>query len=102
MIRSQILVFLPGLLNSNSIWSNRTQKTKRESLLLEFAIGQLSITMNMLVTVVDWLLLHLLIDATLHLPKLLTFPWEELQLDQLVQVKQRPLKILEELLVFKL
>jgi hypothetical protein len=75
---------------------------KRELLLLEFAIGLLTTTMSMLVTAVDWLLHHLLIDVTLLLPKLLTFPWVELQLDQLVQVKQRPLRISEELLVFKL
>jgi hypothetical protein len=67
---------------------------------LEFAIGPLSTTMNTLVTAVDWLLHLLLIDATLLLHKLSTFLWEVLQLDLLVPVRQRPLKISQEPLVF--
>jgi len=43
---------------------------KRESAYPEFVIGKLITIMNMLVTVVDWLLLHLLIDAILLLHKL--------------------------------
>ena len=58
--------------------------------------------MSMLETVVDWLLLHLLIDATLLLLKHLTFLWVVLQLDLLVLVRQRLPRILEELSVFKL
>ena len=75
---------------------------KRECAFPEFVIGKHITTMNMLVTVVDWLLLHLLIDAILLLPKLLTFPWVVLQQAQQEQVRQKPQRILEELLVSKL
>jgi hypothetical protein len=74
----------------------------REYVSPESAIGKLTTTMSMLATVVDWLLHRLQIDAILLLPKLLTFPWVVLQLDQQEPVRQKLLRILVELLVCRL
>jgi len=54
-----------GSNNSNSTWILETLRMTRKYADQRFAIGKLGITMNMLVTVVDSLLLHLPIDAIL-------------------------------------
>jgi hypothetical protein len=81
---------------------SKLDQKRRGFVLQRFVIGPPSTITSMLVTVVDLLSLLLLIDAISPLHKLLTFLWVEPQLDQLVLVRLKQLKILEELWVFRL
>jgi hypothetical protein len=66
---------------------------KREFVSSKSVIGLLTTTMNTLETVEDWLLHHLLTDATSLFRKLSTSQWVQLQQDQQVQVKPKQQKI---------
>jgi hypothetical protein len=99
--RLLIWVVSNGDNNLSSILRRETPRKTRKSVLLEFVIGLLGITMSMLATVVDSLSPNLLIDATSLFLRLLTCLWVVLQQDLPVLVRQKLLRILVELLVFK-
>jgi len=90
-----------GLDNLDSTWNIRAQRMTKEFVFQRFAIGKHTTTMSTSVTVEDSLLLHLLIDATSLLLRLLTYLWELLHKVQLVPVRQKLPRISVELLVSK-